>query len=1144
MCNQANLATQRTRSCECSSQCHHRAGFHRLAIALIGVLACASAAFAQTAALVVQPVRITVPVNTTTSNGAPFTATVAGVLNPVVLSAVSLPTGATASFDTNNLTTNAVGVMTIDAVNLAEGLHSYAVEASGGAVQSLGLSLQSAHIWTGATFTNGGTASFADPGNWLNSNVPGATADVVLKDSSGQDSGILTTNILIASDTEIGSLRSAVTAGATRRHNIQINDGVTLRITGAGGLSVLRDRSDTTQEWQLAFTGQNGTLMVANPAASILTFNQANQNGRLLMDGLGLFVADIYRFAVSDYRSYPNYDSMKTNGYTGNALPQQGPPGHNYLARTNIIKSSFPGDANDWNDPAFREYSMVICRNEANGSTQRQPFRLGISNLFLMNSICLAGSASAGMDGNGAVVFNPAFTASNCVAIFRGPGGMNDRMAMFALADGAGPGASSGASKSTPNFSGGTVDMLLDRLYLSRERTNSSGSPPSSSPSATLTMGNGIIDVNHVILGYQGQGDNQGPGAAFCQGTLTILSNGTVRVNQTLELGYTTAAAAHTTQAEQGFGQVNVSGNGLLLASNITVGGVTKLSANNRITLATGGTVIVTNQIAASAQKLAQLSMSNSRLVLHVNGTLTDPYVYVTNLITSGSSNVLQIAAVTGLTADPQTIKLIAYDSAAPNFTLQLPAGLYGYLENDTVNKTINAVITTVAPKAVVWNGNLDGNWNSTTANWQGGLVFFNGDSATFDDSATGTRNINVPASVSLGAGGVLVSNAGPTYSFTGAGLIAGTSTMIKAGAGGLSMDTASQLPLTINGGAVAITSFGSVGLTTVDASATLANAGNVNGLRSSGTAVNTGTITANGVTVSAGTFANSGTVNGALNASAGATATNTLTGQIITVGTSTIASNAVLANLGGITNTTGRITINGLLTGNGSIRDIDYFSPANPGGGVDGRLQIASGATFAPGNSIGSFLVEGRFDLDQNANLVIEVNKDTGTHDQVICDYWGAIRGNIVMTNLGTIPFAAGDSFHVVSNSFSTLNDKNVNPNRDFKFVPPSPGLGLLWDGTDLFTNGIARIKTIPSAPTSLTTALVANTNQMTLSWPAGYIGWELQQQIRQLTNGISVLASDWSKVANSDTNNQVTVTINTNNQAVFYRLAHPTFY
>lgn len=1107
--------------------------------ALCGVVVCASTALAQTATLLVQPVRITVPVSSTTSNGATFTATVTGAVDPVVLSTTALPTGATASFDTNNFTTNASGVMTINAANVAEGTYAYAMQASGGATQSVSLTLQSAHIWTGATFTNGGTADFANVGNWLNNNVPGPTSDVVLNDSSGQGSDTLTTNILIAANTEIGSLRSAITSGGTRRHNIQINDGVTLKITGPNGLSVLRDRSDTVQEWRLAFTGQNGTLIVSNPAAKILTINQANQNGRLLLDGLGLFVADVYQVGLSDQRSFPNWTSLSTNGYTGNALPNQGPGGHNYLARTNVIKCSFAGDPNDWNDPAIREYSMVVARNETGGSTQRNPFRLGISNVFMLNSFCYAASASPGLDGNGAMVFNPSFTANNPIAIFRGAAGMNDRMAMFAMSDGAGIGGSSSAAKSVINFTGGTVDMLVDRLYLSRDRTNSTGSPPSSSPSATLTMATGVIDANHVILGYQGQGNNLGPGAAWCAGTLNV-NGGTFRVNQTLELGHTTADAGHTTDPGLGFGQITVSGNATLLASNITVGGVTKASRDNRITLNNGGTLVVTNQIAGSDKKLTQLSMSDSRLVLHVNGALTDPYVYATNLITGGSSNVLELAAVTGLTSDPQTVKLIAYDSAAPNFLLQLPAGLFGYLENDTANKTINAVITTIPPKNVVWNGNLNGNWDTATANWQGALTFANGDSARFDDSASGTRTVSVGSTVSLGAGGVVVSNAGAAYTFTGAGLIAGTSGMIKDGTGSLSVDTSSQLPLTINAGAVSVTGLGEIGLTTVDATATFANAGSVNGIVSSGVVANTGTITANGANINAGTFVNAGTVNGPINVASSASATNLDSGSIATVGTSTIATDAVLVNNGGITNTTGRITVRGVLTGNGSVRDVDFFNPATPNNGVDGRLQVATGGTLSPGNSIGTFLIEGRFDLDQNANLLIEVNKDAGIHDIVACDYWGAIRGNIIMTNIGTTPLAAGDSFLIVSNNFGLLNDANVNPNRDFKFVPPSPGLGLLWDGVDLFTNGIARIKAIPSTPTTVTSTV--NSNQMTLQWPAGYVGWELQQQISALTNGIT--ATNWTTVANSTATNQITVTINPNNGAAFYRLVHPTFY
>jgi hypothetical protein len=397
-----------------------------------------------------------------------------------------------------------------------------------------------------------------------------------------------------------------------------------------------------------------------------------------------------------------------------------------------------------------------------------------------------------------------------------------------------------------------------------------------------------------------------------------------------------------------------------------------------------------------------------------------------------------------------------------------------------------------------------------------------------------------VGGSVSLGAGGIVISNDGPAYTFTGAGLIAGTSTMIKDGSGNLTIDMASQLPLTLNEGAAAVTTLGSIGLTTVDATATFANAGSVNGIVSSGVAANTGTVTANGANVNAGTFVNAGTVNGPINVASSAFATNLAAGSIATVGTSTIATNGVLVNNGGITNTTGRITVRGLLTGNGTVRDVDFFNPATPNNGVDGRLQIATGGTFSPGNSIGTFLIEGRFDLDQNANLLIEVNKDAGTHDVVGCDYWGAIRGNIIMTNIGTTAFAAGDSFLIVSNNFGLLNDANVNPNRDFKFVPPSPGLGLLWDGVDLFTNGIARIKAIPSTPTSVVATV--SSNQMTLQWPAGYIGWELQQQISTLATGIT--ATNWTTVANSAVTNQVIVTINPATGAAFYRLVHPTFY
>jgi hypothetical protein len=577
------------------------------------------------------------------------------------------------------------------------------------------------------------------------------------------------------------------------------------------------------------------------------------------------------------------------------------------------------------------------------------------------------------------------------------------------------------------------------------------------------------------------------------------------------------------------------------MASNILVGGATKLSAGgNNITLNTGGTLIVSNGIAGEDKKLTTLSMSNSRLVLHVDGARTTPYVYVTNLTTSGTFNAIKLATVVGLNTDPQTVKLISYDTAALNFSLELPAGLFGFLENDTVNKTINAVLTTVPPKNTVWDGDTNGNWDNTTTNWQGDVVFLPGDSATFNDSATGTRAVTVVGIQTVGSGGVTVSNAGPAYSFTG-GTIAGTSAMTKNGTGALTMDCTSQLPITILAGNLTVTASGSVGAVTVPSGSTLNSAGSVSGITTAGSAINSGTVAANGVNVTGGTFLNTGTVNGAVNVSAAsATATNALGGIIQNVGISTIAGTLVnngRINAASTGNNRVAVNANALITGTGTVADPDGYNT-----GIDGRLAVTG--TIAPGNNgIGTFVVEGRFDLNQNANLVVEVDisGSATNHDIVACDYWGAIRGNLVMTNIGIGTFAPGQSFLIVSNNFGLLNDDNINPNADFRFVPPSPGLGMIWDRTDVFTNGIARIKAIPSTPTDI--GFLVTTNRMVLSWPTSYIGWELQQQIRALTNGISVFATNWTTVVNSQTTNQVFITITPSTGAAFYRLTHPAF-
>ncbi len=133
-----------------------------LLTALIGL---SLSARAQTATVIAQPIRVTVPVSSTDSNGVAFTATVTNVVNPVAFSVASLPAEVGYSFDTNNVTATASGVLTLNTTNISEGIHPFTFEATGGAANSLSLTLQSAHIWSGAGFTNGDTATSPPPLN-------------------------------------------------------------------------------------------------------------------------------------------------------------------------------------------------------------------------------------------------------------------------------------------------------------------------------------------------------------------------------------------------------------------------------------------------------------------------------------------------------------------------------------------------------------------------------------------------------------------------------------------------------------------------------------------------------------------------------------------------------------------------------------------------------------------------------------------------------------------------------------------------------------------------------------------------------------------------------------------------------------------
>jgi hypothetical protein len=1093
-----------------------------LVVAGLSLLATVPGFAQQTVKLTANPIRFTVPISTSGSVTSTVTVTIGGTTDPVDLLMTGLPPGVSAVLNSNSFTASGSATLTLNYTSVPEGQYDMALVATSAvstASYRLDLPVYAAYQWSAAA-ANG---QYADAGNWIGGAVPGA-GSLVAFSQAGANAAANVATIKVAGNTEVSAIR--LVHGSGQYHTFDIAAGTTLAVTGDGGYYNLRDQLPAASLANVCAQGA-GTMVVSNANATFAALVDGGDNQRNIMDfdQLNTLVLDVNRIAFNDYLAYPKWG---TNGNTTN--PRRWPPSV-YLAKTNAFRATLT-DANNWTN-VVRNYSFVFNRSASGGGSGSDfIFYLGFMNSFNLDSMLICGAgmqADAGANQQ-RVQFNNTLTGSPKSLALRGANG--GRMSNLTLADAATPnGVQGSGTKVIVDLTAGAIDGLVDKLLLSRNATNVNGA----NVEANLMIAAGTLDVNEAVLGYQ-QGTNlTATGVGYCRGTIN-LTGGTLIVNSNAVFGYTEEVAGTSFQAENGFGQLNVTGPGVAYINTVTVGGPSLATLNNtsqRISLTGGGRLIVSNVIGAASTRLNTLTMNNSVLGLHVNGATTDPYVYVTTLTTGGTSNVLKLATVTGLTTFPARLALISYTgSAAPNYSLELPTGLYGYVENNAGANTIDAVITTNPPANLVWNGNLDGNWDSSTPNWQGSKVFADGDTVTFDDTAAGTTSVMVAGTVTPGSGGVLITNAAKNYSLA-SGSISGTAQMTKTGSGNLTMDATSALPLTISAGSV--DGSGTVGFTTVAAGSTLNYSGTINGLASAGTSASSGTINI-GLSVSGGSFDHSGTANGTF-ATTGGSVTNRGGSTVNATGTSTVGTGSTLVQEGQFNNKTARLAVAGNLTGSGTVSDLTGDTAGN-----NGRLEINGGGVFTPGGAgvIGSFLIEGRFDLNAatpDGKLVIDVDLNHPQKNDILyVDKWSNFRGALNMNNIGTLPFAVGQSFMIYSNNFGFPNVPEAAFDLTNKITPVVPGVGLKWDTSNLKTNGIIAVIPVPTTPPTMTLTNSGGTN-LTFAWPASHIGYQLHVQ----TNSLSVgLAQNWSPIAGSEYTNRWNVLIDRTAPAVFYRLSN----
>lgn len=846
---------------------------------------------------------------------------------------------------------------------------------------------------------------------------------------------------------------------------------------------------------------------------------------------------------------------------------------------TNYIKAVY-ADPFNYANASSRSYAMLIGRNDATGGSSANDYvvSMGRTNAFFMDGICVAGYGSLGSLLN--------FQTTNSYAFFRNADG--GRMSVFAVGDAAGVGALGAnvgvntKAGSTTTFgvdftgNGNTVDMQVDQFYMSMDRGHTTADGVVQSG---LGLSEGTINANNAFICYQASGDQTNKNQ--CTATLVVSNLGVFQVNGTLALGYTASTAGDPSSPGTSFGQLKIGPGGTVIASNITVGGITKATAGNNINLTAGGSLIVSNGIADATPggALGTLSFGgNSSLTLFVDGSKPSAaLVYLTNLTASGVGNKLIIGDVANVTfpVDVPLIKGVS-DAISPTVfdagvVMPEGSGLTGILTLSTSN-TINLRILNRTPNNLLWRApGSTADWDRTTKNWldmNTGIMtnYDDPDIVSFDDTPGFATNINVTGGPnSLTPTAVNLTNSALYYTFLdGGNTIIGSPTLNKYGSGTVEVDVNTSLSAHLNEGALVGTAGGALGGVNV-ASGTVMNFSGaiVGSLTCAGTATSAGNVSGTLTVQPGGVVTNSGTVANPFAVQTNGYLFNSSLGTLNNIGTGSAASP--------------QVAVGGILVNDGNINgDVLFVSGIFEDLGTAGMtltsLSLGSGATFIPGgdgignttiNSDGVGNFPGAALLAQGSTTIFKVDPATPTNTVLTADHlsFGASSSQqtqngatLMITNISATPFAAGQTFQLFANlfnpaigPFNTGSSTNTYP----AITPATPGPGLVWDLRHLWTpdslnhSGLIGVIGATSGQPTLTNSftLQNGTNMMAqFSWDPNNIGMRLESLTTPNTVGLTPNTNyNWVGISGSWTNTSVTITNKLTTNDMFFRLIFP---
>lgn len=1019
-----------------------------------------------------------------------------------------------------------------------------------------------------ALTTSGDNGNWSAGSSWIGGTVPTGLESASVSSANGgfTNNVDVSTNVLnLIFDRANGDEVTITTAIAA---------GQTLSVLGPDGLLM---QHFPHAKFNSAFDFSGETLLVSNSTSRFIlnsgqNANNSSRSQTMNFSGLNNCIADVDFWVAANGAFAP--EGADAGDQTAKIT----------LAKTNLFTAHHVDDYTALDFTNSFEIARHIHGSVNNTFAQNSLFKLGTFTAFYGESFGLGRGSAAGnlknssspstswfgtLYANNPNGFSVQFANASSSALFRNTDGISP-MSLVAVGVASGDYPTYVRNDGLLDLRGGFVDMLVDAIWLGRNRPNAVSTE---NHCGGFAFDNGSVTAGDIIVGYM-----KYTNAAVCLGTLWVGGTGVLTVANSVVLGYTpdNDPNGDFISAENSAGGLfQIGSGGTALINRIDVGAA---SENNQITL-NSGSLVVSNTIATETNWLNNLRGQGGSLTLFVNGSA--PLVYVSNL-TATAVTYINVGGYTNLGDFPETvpvttIPIIQYDTAvsANNWAGGTsPGGLSVAIFDDPDTKTIKATLSVGTPKTLVWKDYTgDHTWNTTSANWldvSTGLEtnFASLDVVMFDDS--GYPDVNIPGTIypAQTAGGTVISNYSAAYTFGGSGALVGAAPMIKKGTGSAFINVPSQLAPNVVEGILTNGYSGVLGNVTVGTNGTFVNNNTLlGGLSSSGVVLNNGTLPISTAVRNGGMLVNYGDVNGPVSVSG--TNSSFVNNSAMTASSFTISSGATLENNSTINATSG-MTVN---SGGTLIDNVDGAISGDPGSINVGssQLTVASGGTFIPGgNNIKmtkfteypqySARPAGGVNLNAGAVVVLKVNTANALPNTTVLAnqfQFGPSPGStglprafngctLVITNVGGTPFAAGQVF----NFFQYYNGGDIwalasTSTNSFPVIQPAiPGTGLKWSLDELYFKGNIKVigENDPAYAITLASSVttVGGTNYFNIAWPESNQGGWLQFCVTGLTNGLGP-SNNWTYVQGSSTNTQALVPAQTSQGAVFYRFIYP---